>query len=207
MKQSALISNRKYKAMKALNIWVSLAVVAIWAVLVSASNIYDDYHAFTQVEIEGPVEVLLVHGQEAAVSQRKCSSDVSITIENKTLKICAKEGSKSSIIRVTYNKLFNLVAKEGAMVTAREAIPAERLEIALKNRAQANLNFKAEMVNAYAQGQSSLTAVGEIENFTVDFEDSELQHRQLRVEHSQVSVRQKTAMKTYKPRNNSLLLR
>ncbi|NRB48787.1 MAG: DUF2807 domain-containing protein [Saprospiraceae bacterium] len=207
MKQSSLISNRKYKAMKALNIWVSLAVVAIWAVLVSASNIYDDHHAFTEVEIEGPAEVLLVHGPEAAVSQRNGGSDVSITIENKTLKIRAEKGSNPSIIRVTYNKLFNLVAKEGAIVTAREAIPAERLEIALENKAHANLNFKAEMVNAYAEGQSSLTAVGEIENFTVDFEDSELQHRQLRVEHSSVSVREKTAMKTYKPRNNSLLLR
>lgn len=193
--------------MKALNVWVSLAVVAIWAVLVSASNIYDDHHAFTQVEIEGPAEVLLVHGAEAAVSQRQGGPKVSITIENKTLKIRAEKGTKPSIVRVTYNKLFNLVAKGGAIVTAREAIPAERLEIALENKAQANLNFKAELVNAYAQGQSSLTAVGEIENFTVDFEDSELQHRQLRVEHSNVSVRQKTAMKTYKPRNNSLLLR
>lgn|GEM_PF-2474999 len=200
MKQSTLKSNRKYKAMKALNIWVSLAVVAIWAVLVSASNIYEDIHAFTQVEINGPAEVLLVHGSEAAVSQKKCSSEVSITIENKTLKIQAKEGTNPSIIRVTYNKLFNLVAKGGAIVTAREAIPADRLEIALEDNAHANLNFKAETVSAYAQGQSSMTAVGKIGTFNASFEDSELQDRQLQVDHSNVSVHPKMVMTTHQLR-------
>lgn len=196
MKQSALISNRKYKATKAMNLWVSLAVVAIWAVLVSASNIYEDFHAFTQVEINGPVEVLLVPGPEAAVSKKKCDSEVSITIVNKTLKIQAKAGTTPSIIRVTYKKLLSLSAKGGAIVTAREAIPVERLEIALDDRAHANLNFKADAVSAYATGQSSMTAVGQIGTFMADFEDSELQHRQLEVEHSDVSVHEKTAMTT-----------
>ena len=183
-----------------MNLWVSLAVVAIWAVLVSASNIYEDLHAFTQVDINGPVEVLLVPGQEAAVSQKKGSSEVSITIENKTLKIQAKEGTTPSIVRVTYKKLLSLSATGGATVTAREAIPVESLDIALDNRAQANLNFNAEAVNAYAKGQSSMTAVGKIGTFVADFEDSELQHRQLKVDHSDVSVHQKMVMTTHQLR-------
>lgn len=200
MKQSTLISNRKYKAMKAMNIWVSLAVVAIWAVLVSASKSYEDFHAFTQVEIDGPVEVLLVPGQEAAVSKKKCNAEVSISIVDKTLKIQAKEGTTPAIIRVTYKKLLSLSAEGGAIVTAREAIPVEKLEILLDDRAQANLNFNADQVHAYATGQSSMTAVGQIGTFLADFEDSELQHRQLQVGHSDVSVHQKTAMTTHQLR-------
>lgn len=198
MKQSILISNRKYKAMKAVHIWVWPAVLSIWAVLVSASNIYEDFHSFNQIELTGPVEILLVHGEEAAVSQQRCSEKVSIIIEDKILKIQTAEKATPSIIKVTYENLQKLSATKGAIVTAREAIKVDELNIELDKKAQAALNFKAGVVKASAQGDSKMTAVGKISDFTADFHNSELEHRQLNAKKSTINVNNSTA---YNKRN------
>lgn len=173
--------------MKSVRILIWPAIVGLWILLVSATTIYDDFHSFDQIEVSGPVELLLVPGEEASVSQAS-NQELSITIENKILKIVGKEGTTPSIIKVTYNTLRSIHATDGAMVTAIEAIPAKTLMIKLENEAAASLNLTAETVTANASDQSYLKVEGQIGTFMVNFADSELVYGKLSVEQSSINI-------------------
>ncbi|MEZ5039450.1 MAG: DUF2807 domain-containing protein [Saprospiraceae bacterium] len=188
--------------MKSVRILIWPAIVGLWILLVSATTIYDDFHAFDQIRVSGPVELLLVPGEEASVSQVS-NQDLSITIENKILKIVGREETTPAIIKVTYHTLRSIHAADGAMVTAVEAIPAKTLMINLENEAAASLNLTAEMVIANAFDQSYMKVEGQIGNFMVNFKDSELVYGKLSIEQSSINIQNGSACGESKTQSKS----
>ena len=127
---------------------------------------------FTELEIDGPVIIELVVGDEPNVTVLKGESQVSWEVNGDVLVIMARyrKNQDTPEVRVTVNQLEALETTGSVIINGNGVFASRKLDLVIGSQSIVELEVDAEDLDAVVKSQSILTLSGNADDFNLSLD-------------------------------------
>ncbi|WP_020536025.1 GIN domain-containing protein [Lewinella cohaerens] len=151
-----------------MKIWLLNTFMLLSVALIAQSKVNN----FTQIEIDGPVIIELVAGEQPGVTILKGENQVNWEVNGKALVIMARyrKNQDTPEVRVTVTQLEALETTGSVIINGQGVFAARNLDLTISSQSIVALEVDVEDLDAEVESQSILTLSGNADDFDLSLD-------------------------------------